>query len=89
MVTINLADYADARPPTSGAEGGVEAGTGFEVPARAGGGNGKSVAQFQDQFPAIVQIIVQYIRSLRNGIIAKTPWLTVLASLRKAMESYL
>ena len=50
---------------------------------------GRKVAAFQRKLPAVVQLTVQFIRTLRNGIVGKMPWLTALAHLRRSMESYL
>lgn len=50
---------------------------------------GLAVAQFQEQLPVIVQLTVQFIRTLRNGVLGKMRWRTALPLLRNAMESYL
>lgn len=50
---------------------------------------GRKVAKIHKKLPAIVQLTAQFIRTFRNGIVGKTPWLTALAHFRRSMESYL
>jgi len=50
---------------------------------------GRVVAHFQDKLPPIVQLTVQFIRTLRNGILGKMRWLAAVGHLRRSMESYL
>lgn len=50
---------------------------------------GRVVAHFQEKLPPIVQLTVQFIRTLRNGILGKMRWLAAVAHLRISMEKYL
>ena len=50
---------------------------------------GRVVAHFQEKLPPIVQLTVQFIRTLRNGILGKLRWLAAVAHLRTSMEKYL
>ena len=42
----------------------------------------------QERLPPIVQLTVQFIQTLRNGILGKMRWLAAVARLRRSMESY-
>ena len=46
------------------------------------------VAEYHGKLPGIVQLTVQFIRTIRNGILSKTPWVMLLEPLRRSMESY-
>ena len=50
---------------------------------------GRVVAHFQESLPPIVQLTVQSIRTLRNGILGKMRWLAAVAHPRRSMEKYL
>jgi hypothetical protein len=51
--------------------------------------SGRTVASLHSQLPAVVQLTVQFIRTLRNGILAKLPWRAALVLLRPTMMAYL
>ena len=50
---------------------------------------GRRVAPVQKLLPVAVQLTAQFVRSVRNGIEARTPWRAILESLRMAMKVYL
>jgi hypothetical protein len=51
--------------------------------------HGRAVPRHQERLPAVVQLTVQFIRTLRNAILVGMRWLAALARLRESMEFYL
>ena len=51
--------------------------------------SGNKVAGIHRLLPAVVQLTAQFIRTTRNGIVHRMPWLADLAPLRILMAAYL
>jgi hypothetical protein len=51
--------------------------------------SGNKVAAIHRLLPAVVQLAVQFIRTIRNGIVLRMRWLAALAPLRISMAAYL
>lgn len=51
--------------------------------------DGRKVATIHSLLPAVVQLTAQFIRTLRNGIVAQMRWRAALEPLRATMKAYL
>jgi hypothetical protein len=51
--------------------------------------SGNKVAAIHRQLPAVVPLTVQFIRTIRNGIVLRMRWLPALATLRISTAAYL